>query len=177
MPDYFPLKKNTRLEYSYESTEFSGKARVFLDILNVRKNKSSDVADVRMTFILRDTHKTEYKITKSKKWVTTADGLVIGGRKEFPLPPKEGREWVESPDICKIVSMDAAVRVKAGKFFKCMKIVSRLSGGDSGRSERYYAPNVGYIFEKYSAEDKDCRVELVNMEKLKEVEPKKEKRK
>ncbi len=173
MADYFPLKEKTRLEYSYESTEFKGLARVFLDFLKVRKNKQGENADVKMTFILRDTCVSEYKISKTKRWVVTADGLVIGGRKEFPRPPKEGIEWIESPDICRIVSMNEKVKVKAGKFSKCMKIVSRLSGGDSGKSVRYYAPNIGYILENYTAEDKDCWVELVNIGKIPEDEKKK----
>lgn len=166
MADYFPLKKNTRREYCFESTEFEGKAKVYIDIAKVFKRANYTAAKTRMIFILRDTNIDEYLITKSKKWVTTANGVIIGGRKEFPLPVKAGTKWVEAPDTNEIVSLSEKVFVKAGKFEKCMKVVSYLSGGDSGKSVRYYAPGVGYILEKYSAEDKTCKIELVSVSNL-----------
>lgn len=161
--DYFPLKTNTRLEYRYKSTEFEGIAKVYIDIISVSKKPGKTVAKAKMTFELRDTHETEYKIIKDKKWVITGDGIIIGGRKEFPLPPKKGIKWSEYPDLNEIVSMTDKVSVKAGKFKNCMKIVSMLAGGDTGKSVRYYAPGVGYILEEYSAEDKTCETELVSV--------------
>ncbi len=161
--DYFPLKKNTRYEYSYKSTEFDGEAKVFIDILNVSQKADKQTADVRMTFTVRDTNITEYKIKKDKKWVITEDGIVIGGRKEFPLPVKEGVKWDEYPDANEIVSLTDKLSIKAGKFSNCLKVLTRIAGGDAGTAVRYYAPNVGYIFEDYSAEDKTCKVELISV--------------
>jgi hypothetical protein len=160
--DYFPLKKGTRWEYKYKSTEFAGIAKVYIDIISVSKKTNKIVAHAKMTFELRDTNETEYKITRDKKWIITGDGVIIGGRKEFPLPPKRGVRWNEYPDLNEIVSMTDKISIKAGKFKNCMKIVSMLAGGDSGKSVRYYAPGVGYILEKYSAEDKTCEIELVS---------------
>lgn len=166
MADYFPLKDNVRFEYLYTSTEFDGEAKIYIDIHKISKKAASTIAKATMTFILRDTNVDDYTITKTKKWMTTANGVVIGGRKEFPLPVKEGIKWDEAPDANEIVSLKEKVSVKAGKFDKCMKIVSHLSGGDSGSSVRYYAPGVGYILEEYSAEDKTCKIELVGVSKL-----------
>lgn len=166
MADYFPLKDSTRLEYSFESTEFEGKAKVYIDLFQISKKTDSTIAQAKMTFILRDTTIDDYVITKSKKWMTTANGVIIGGRKEFPLPVKVGTKWDESPDSNEITSISEKVSVKAGKFEKCMKVVTQLSGGDSGKSIRYYAPGVGYILEKYLAEDKTCKIELVSVSKL-----------
>lgn len=161
--DYFPLKEKTRYEYSYNSSEFDGEAKVYIDILKVLKKDTKITAKARMTFILRDTHVTEYEIKKDKKWVITTDGIVIGGRKEFPLPPKEGIKWDESPDSNEIVSLTDKLSIKAGKFSNCMKILTKISGGDAGTSVRYYAPGVGYVFEDYYAEDKICKVELISI--------------
>jgi len=166
MADYFPLKDNTRLEYLFESTEFEGKAKIYIDIFQVTKKADSIIAQAKMTFILRDTTDDDYIITKNKKWITTANGVIIGGRREFPLPVKLGNTWVEAPDASEITSLSEKVSVKAGKFEKCMKVVSHLSGGDSGKSVRYYAPGIGYVLEKYSAEDKTCKIELVSVSKL-----------
>ncbi len=166
MADYFPLKDNTRLEYLFESTEFEGKAKIYIDLFQVVKKNNSTIAQAKMTFILRDTSVDDYTITKSKKWLTTANGVIIGGRKEFPLPVKTGIKWDEAPDANEITSLSEKVSVKAGKFEKCMKVVSHLAGGDSGKSVRYYAPGIGYVLEKYSAEDKTCKIELVSVSKL-----------
>ncbi|HAN04015.1 MAG TPA: hypothetical protein DCW72_02130 [Elusimicrobia bacterium] len=172
MADYFPLKDRTRFEYKFTSTEFEGTARVFIDILEVKKKAAKLVASARMIFELRDSHTTEYTITRDAKWLTTADGVIVGGRREFPLPPKEGAKWDESPDASEVVSLSDKVSIKAGKFANCMKIVTMLAGGDAGKSVRYYAPGVGYILEEYSGEDKTCELELVAVSKVPEEKKK-----
>lgn len=114
MADYFPLKEQTRYEYKFTSTEFEGTAKVFIDILSVSKKAAKTVAQARMIFELRDSHTTEYIITRDAKWLTTADGVMIGGRREFPIPVKEGAKWDEHPDSSEIVSLSDKVSIKAG---------------------------------------------------------------
>ncbi|MEW5951220.1 MAG: hypothetical protein GX447_01845 [Elusimicrobia bacterium] len=174
--DYFPLKEKTRYEYSYKSTEFDGEAKVFIDILKVSGKADKQVAEARMTFTLRDTSITLYKIKKDKKWVITEDGIVIGGRKEFPLPVKEGIKWDEYPDANEIVSLTDKLSIKAGKFSDCLKVLTKIAGGDAGTAVRYYAPSVGYVFEDYSAEDKTCKVELLSVSKVPDEKKEKEKK-
>ncbi len=164
--EYFPLKEKTRYEYKFTSTEFEGSAKVFIDILDVKKKAGKLVAEARMVFELRDSHTTLYTITRDAKWLTTADGVITGGRREFPLPVKEGAKWEEPPDSSEIVSLSDKVSIGAGKFAKCMKIVTRLAAGDAGKSVRYYAPGVGYILEEYSGEDKTCELELLAVSKV-----------
>lgn len=176
MSDYFPLKEKTRYEYKFTSTEFEGTAKIFIDILEVKKKAGKLVAQARMIFELRDSHTTQYTITRDAKWLTTADGVIIGGRREFPLPVKEGAKWDEAPDSNEIVSLSDKVSIKAGKFAKCMKIVNLLAGGDSGKSVRYYAPGVGYILEEYNGEDKTCELELLAVSKVPEEKKKKSKK-
>ncbi len=163
MAEYFPLKEKTRYEYKFTSTEFDGTARVLIDILAVRKKGDKTVAEARMIFELRDSHTTNYLITRDAKWLTTADGVIIGGRREFPLPAEEGSRWSEPPDSSEVVSLSDKVSIKAGKFANCMKIVTKLGGGDAGKSVRYYAPGVGYILEEYNGEDKTCELELLSV--------------
>ena len=173
MADYFPLKEKTRFEYKFTSTEFDGTARVFIDILSVKKKAAKIVAEARMIFELRDSHTTQYLITRDAKWLTTADGVIIGGRREFPLPPKEGAKWDEYPDSSEVISLSDKVSIKAGKFANCMKVVTMLGGGDAGKSVRYYAPGVGYILEEYNGEDKTCELELVAVAEVPEEKKKK----
>ena len=168
--DYFPLKEKTRYEYEFKSSEFDGVAKVYIDIIKVSNKGKTIVADAMMKFILRDEHTTEFKIKKDSKWVITTDGIVIGGRKEFPLPPKEGLHWDEYSDYHEIVSMTDKVSIKAGKFSDCLKIVTRIAGGDAGIGVRYYAPGVGYIMEDYRAEDRTSYVELISISQISDEE-------
>lgn len=172
MADYFPLKENTRYEYKFTSTEFDGTARVFIDILSVAKKAAKTVAQARMIFELRDSHTTEYAITRDAKWLTTADGVIIGGRREFPFPAREGAKWEEYPDSSEVVSLSDKISIKAGKFSGCMKVVTMLAAGDAGKSVRYYAPGVGYVLEEYNGEDKTCELELVAVTKVPEEKKK-----
>lgn len=177
--NYFPLKGKTRYEYEFKSSEFDGIAKVYIDIIDITQKNKMTTANARMTFILRDEHITEFKIKKDDKWVITTDGIVVGGRKEIPVNPKEGFKWDEYPDANEIVSMTDKVSIKAGKFSNCVKVLTKIAGGDAGMASRYYAPDVGYVMEDYSAEDKNCFVELVSVSKLsdKDIEPKKNRRK
>lgn len=172
MAEYFPLKAQTRYEYKFTSTEFEGIAKVYIDVLEVKKKAGKTVADARMIFELRDSHTTTYAITRDAKWLTTADGVIIGGRREFPFPVKEGAKWDEHPDSSEVVSLSDKVSIKAGKFANCMKVVTMLAGGDAGKSVRYYAPGVGYILEEYSGEDKTCEIELLAVTKVPEEKKK-----
>ncbi|HNW44344.1 MAG TPA: hypothetical protein PKI19_07560 [Elusimicrobiales bacterium] len=170
--DYFPLKEKTRYEYKFISSEFEGTAKIFIDILSVRKKAGKLVAEARMIFELRDSHTTTYTITRDPKWLTTTDGVITGGRREFPLPAKEGAKWEEPPDSSEVVSLSDKVSIKSGKYAKCMKIVTLLAGGDAGKSVRYYAPGVGHILEEYNGEDKTCELELLAVAKVPEEKKK-----
>lgn len=179
MKDYYPLKAKTRYEYEVKSTEFEGVATVYVDILKVYKKGSTTTADARMTFKLRDEHVSEFKIKKNNKWVITTGGVTIGGRKEFPIPPKEGVKWDDYPDSNEIVSMTDKISIKAGKFSNCMKVLTKIAGGDGGIAVRYYAPDIGYVLEDYKGEDRQIYAELVSVRELEdnEIELKKRRKK
>lgn len=173
--DYFPLKENTRFEYKYKSTEFEGTAKVFIDIVKVAKKPGKTVAQAQMIFELRDSHTSEYTISKDAKWMTTTNGVMVGGRREFPFPLAEGRKWNESPDTSEIVSMSDKVSIAAGKFSKCLKVVTLLDNGSAGKGVRYYAPGVGCVLEEYTDSAKTCELQLVSVGKIPPPQPKKRK--
>src|SRR3989339_703344 len=123
MADYFPLKRGMRLEYKYTSSEFDGVSKASIDILSVTEKGSSASADARMTVDIKGTPSSiDYKITRNTKGVITGDGIIAGGRKEFPNPPKKGMKWDEYPDANEIVSITEKVSVPGGKFTGCMKV-------------------------------------------------------
>lgn len=170
MRDYFPLKEKTRYEYELKSSEFDGVATVYIDIIRVKKRNKTTIADARMIFKLRDENITEFKIKKDNKWVITTDGITVGGRKEFPLPVEEGKKWDEYPDYNEIISLTDKVSVKAGKFSNCLKVMTKINGGDGGIAFRYYAPDVGYILEDWKGEDRQMYAELVSIRQLSDDE-------
>ena len=170
---YFPLKENFRYTYKFTSSDFEGEATVYIDILKTEKNAETIKASARMTFILRDTHTTDFEIVNDGKWVYSTNGIVTGGRKEFPVPPVEGGKWVEAPDSCRIQTLSDTKETAAGKFENCMKIVTLIADGDGGAAMRWYAPETGLVYEDYHAEDKQCELELVGYGPLETTEEKK----
>ncbi|MGC9070916.1 MAG: hypothetical protein ACP5IO_06375 [Elusimicrobiales bacterium] len=168
--DYFPLIPMMRYEYEFKSSEFDGVATVFIDILKVSKKGKTTTAIARMIFKLRDENIVEFKIKKDDKWVITTDGITIGGRKEFPIPPREGRKWDDPPDYNEIISITDKVSIKAGNFSNCLKVMTKIAGGDGGIAFRYYAAGIGYILEDWKGEDKQMYTELVRVRKLNEDE-------
>ncbi|MFH1619646.1 MAG: hypothetical protein ABIG11_07040 [bacterium] len=163
MPDYFPLKKNLRLKYVYTSSEFENASTVLIDIISVDKKGKSVRAKARMTIDIKGTATSaEYTITRDSKWIVTGDGIVVGGRKEIPVRPVKGARWDAYPDASEVVSVNEKVRVPAGRFNRCVKVVTRLAGGDAGSAVRYYAPGTGFVLEKYSGENMQAEVKLVS---------------
>jgi len=52
--------------------------------------------------------------------------------------------------------------VPAGAYNGCLKITTRLSGGDAGSAERYYAPGVGLVYERINSEDRQETLKLTS---------------
>lgn len=162
--DYFPLQKGLRLEYLYESNEFSAPAQVVVTVLRASGKGKSVSAVARMTTKLKGQEtSTEFKITKTPKAVNTYDGIIIGGRTEFTFPAKVGAKWREEPENSEIRSLSERVKVPAGSFCNCMKVVSKMDLEDGGSAERYYAPGVGYVLEKYCTSDIQATVRLLSV--------------
>lgn len=162
--DYFPLLKGLCLEYLYESNEFSAPAHVVVTILRVSGKGKSVSAVARMTTKLKGQEtSTEFKVAKTPKSVCSYDGIIIGGRTEFALPVKVGVKWREEPENSEIKSLAEKVKVPAGVFCNCMKVVSKMELEDGGSAERYYAPGVGYVMEKYCTSDIQATVQLLSV--------------
>ena len=162
--DYFPLRKGLCLEYLYESNEFSTPAHVVVTILRVAGKGKTVSAVARMTTKLKGQEtSTEFKVAKTLKAVVSYDGIIIGGRTEFALPAKTGTKWREEPENSEIKSVSEKVKTPAGQFCNCMKVASKIELEDGGFAERYYAPGVGYVMEKYCTGDIQAVVQLLSV--------------
>ncbi|MDD4005183.1 MAG: hypothetical protein PHW69_08285 [Elusimicrobiaceae bacterium] len=165
MTDYFPLVAGKKYVYRYSSSEFDGCAEVSVVVLSEKTEDGVQTATVRMTTALKG-HETAtvYNIVRDASGVTTYDGIVVGGRKEFPLPVKEGAEWDEYPDANEIVSVTDKLRLGETRYEGCLKVLTLIAGGEAGTATRYYAPDVGYVHEVYHAEDLQAEVSLLRVE-------------
>ena len=162
--DYFPVQKGLRLEYHYESSEFSAPAQVVMTVLRCTGRGATASAIARMTTKLKGQEtSSEYKIAKSAKAVNTFDGIIIGGRTEFVLPAKVGAKWREEPETCEIKSVSEKVKTPAGQFKNCLKVVAKMDLEGGGHAERYYAPGVGLVLEKYCTADIQACVRLLSV--------------
>ena len=169
--DYFPLKKGLTLYYTQKSSEFSGSADVRLVVENVKKRGRGKLAEVRMyTTLNGHTVKILFTVNTNSRGVVSTNGIAFGGRTEYKLPIKIGLKWDEEPDTHEIVSSSETVKVPAGSFKHCLKVVTEIGGGDSGVGTRIYAPGVGLVWEKYAGEDLATTLKLVKhgIEKLPE---------
>jgi len=88
----------------------------------------------------------------AKGWLTSS----LWG-KEFPLPPKPGAEWDQSPDLYKVEELKAGIQVPAGFFTDCLKVVRFAAGGDAGTETRYYAPDVGLVYALFDRRERPVR--------------------
>jgi hypothetical protein len=164
MADYFPLLKGLRLEYEHTGSEFEGTEKIVIEILSIKKQGNMVVAQTKMTVELKGKTKVlEYKIHRTPNWISTDNGIVIGGRKEFPLPPTIEKKWDDRIYSCTIDSLTEQLSVPAGQFKNCLKVSMLIAGGDAGSGVRYYAPDIGYIYEEYSGEERGDEVRLVSI--------------
>ena len=163
MVDYFPLLKGLRLEYEQIGSEFEGTEKVVIEILSVKKQRKTVLAQAKMTVELKGKISvSNYEIHQTADGISTGNGI-LGGRKEFTLPPSLGKKWDEQIYSCTVESLTEQVSVPAGQFKHCLKIGVLIAAGDAGSAVRYYAPDVGYVFEEYSGEERHEEVRLVSI--------------
>ncbi len=163
MINNFPLLKGLRLEYEHIGSEFEGTEKIVIEILSVKKQRKTLLAEAQMSVELKGAIKGSiYTIHQTPAWISTDNGI-LGGRKEFPLPPIIEKKWNEQIYSCTIDSLTEQVAVPAGQFKNCLKVGMLIAAGDAGSAVRYYAPDVGYIFEEYAGEERHDEVRLVSV--------------
>ncbi|MBI3550539.1 MAG: hypothetical protein HY078_15990 [Elusimicrobia bacterium] len=162
-PDYFPLRSGRSLRYAHTSSEFEGVETVDLRVVTVSEVARSRVADIEMTRTrMGEVHTHTFRMVRSAKELRSEDGVLGHPRVEFPIPPVPGTSWIDEPDRHELVSLDETLSVPAGTFDRCLRVNTYLAAGDAGSAIRYYAPEVGYIYEDYAEETRGSRVKLIS---------------
>ena len=163
--EFFPMVKNRIYEYEYTSSEFLGARKLTIEYLDYSEKEGFITA--RLTAYNRTTPWVEDYSVQFKGDGLHATSSPLGGpRVEIPLPLYQNRSWTEGSHYSRVTSLKHKATVPAGTFEGCLKILTRIGGGDAGSAYRIYAPGVGLVEEALSAEDRQDHIRLVAIKQV-----------
>lgn len=159
--EYLPLARRAVLEYEYYSSEYAAPRAVRVEFLSYSDKDAA--AQVNMIiFGEKKPRVSNFVMTAARDGIRSTDSPLYGPRLELPLPLVYNASWNEGPDHSRVAALNAKVSVPAGDYEGCLKIATRLSGGDAGSAERYYAPGVGLVYERVISEDRQETLKLTS---------------
>ncbi|MCM2268005.1 MAG: hypothetical protein NDI60_09575 [Elusimicrobiales bacterium] len=157
--DYLPLNKRAVYEYEYTSSEFTGVKTIRIEFMEY--SEAARTAQVNMIIFNKTKPKvSNFVMTAGPDGIRSSDSPIAGPRLELPFPLAYNQVWNEGSDRNRVAALNAKVAVPAGVYNGCLKITSKLGGGDAGSAERYYAPGVGLVYEQIAAEDSQQTIKL-----------------
>ncbi|GAB4033793.1 MAG: hypothetical protein Fur0012_13800 [Elusimicrobiota bacterium] len=158
---YLPISIKGVYEYEFTSSEFQGTKKVVVEFKGYSEKDS--MASASITYFNKNSQKSnDFTLKIADNGIISSDTVLAGARIEIPFPLFKGKEWTENSDKNRVSTFSAKISVPAGNFENCLKITTRIGGGDAGVAERYYAPNLGLVMETVNAEDKQETLRLVS---------------
>jgi hypothetical protein len=159
--DYLPLNKRAIYEYEYTSSEFAETKTIRVEYTEYSESARS--VKVNMVILNRSKPKvSSFVMTAGPSGVSASDSPISGPRLEIPFPLAYNQVWNDGAGRNRVAALNARVTVPAGTYNACLKIVTKLGGGDAGAAERYYAPGIGLVSEQINAEDGQHSIRLVS---------------
>ncbi len=159
--DYLPLGRRAVYEYEYTSSEFPGVKTIRIE--HMEYSQETGTAKVNMIIFNKTNPKvSNFVMTAGASGIRSADSPLAGPRLEIPFPCTYNLTWSEGSDRSRISALNGKVTVPAGTYDNCLKISTRVGGGDAGSAERYYAPGVGLVYEQIIAEDRQETIKLTS---------------
>ncbi len=152
--NWIDVSEGLRLEYRTLSA--SGESEVSLEILEVRREGAATIARVRRAW--RGAGGTG---SSEERLELREDGCFRDGGLELPSSPAPGARWARPPREYFVEGLDGAVETPAGRFSGCLRVGYLIAAGDAGSGERLYAPGVGLVYEKCSAEAEPYSTKIV----------------
>lgn len=157
--DYLPLNKRAVLEYEYTSSEFPAAKLVRLEYMEYSEHDRT--ARINMIIFNKVNPKvSNFVQAADNQGVRSSDSPLYGPRLEIPFPLVYNGSWDEGADHSRVAALNARVTVPAGTYAGCLRITTRLNGGEAGAAERYYAPGVGLVYEQLVSEDRQETIKL-----------------
>lgn len=159
--EYLPIHKQAVLEYEYTSSEFTAAKAVRVEYMSY--SEKDKAASVNMIIFNKTKPKvSNFTVAADPYGIRSSDSPLYGPRVEIPLPLAYNTVWNEGADHNRVAAMNAEIAVPAGVYKGCLKIVTRLSGGDAGSALRYYAPGIGLVYERIISEDRQETLKLTS---------------
>lgn len=156
---YYPILKKMTYEYSLESTEFVGKKKVIVKFLNYSEKDS--LMSGTITYFNKKSLKTvDFTVRINEQGLYNSKPVIGEPRIEIPIPLFKDKRWTENGNKNRVIGFSSAVTTPAGEF-KCMKILTKIFDGDTGKIERFYAPGIGLIKEVRKSEEKSYILTLI----------------
>ena len=157
--DYLPLNKRVVYEYEYTSSEFLGAKVIRVEFMGYSETEKS--ASVNMIIFNKNKPKvSNFVIAAGPSGIRSSDSPIYGPRLELPFPLAYSQTWNEGSDRNRVAALNARITVPGGLYNGCLKITTRLNGGEAGTAERYYAPGVGLVYEQIISEDRQDTIKL-----------------
>lgn len=163
---YLPIFKKVRYEYSYESTNFTGKKKITVEFINYSEKEASVSAKITY-YNKKDVKTIEYSLKITEKGILATDSILGGERIEIPIPLFKDKRWTENDKENRVIGFSSKVETPYGNFENCLKILTNIKGTEIGKRERYYAKNIGLVKEIIKFEDKTDIISLEKFEELK----------
>ena len=159
---YLPIQVRMVYEYEYTSSEFLGSKRVTVEYKGYSEKDS--LTNASITYYNKNGVKNyEFQIKVNPNGLSVSDTILAGvARIEIPFPLFKGKEWTENSDKNRVSTFSAKTSLPAGNFAGCLRITTKLGGGDAGSAERIYAPGIGLVSETITAEDKQESLKLIS---------------
>ncbi|MHB0996733.1 MAG: hypothetical protein ACYC2I_10225 [Elusimicrobiales bacterium] len=159
--DFLPLNKRAVYEYEYTSSEFLGAKLIRVEFMSY--SDAEKTAAVNMIIFNKTKPKvSNFVISAGPSGIRSSDSPIYGPRLEVPVPLTYNMTWNEGADRNRVAALNAKITVPAGAYSGCLKITTRLNGGEAGAAERYYAPGVGLVHEQVISEDRQDMIKLVS---------------
>jgi len=143
---YLPISRRAVLEYEYTSSEFTDPKTIRLEYLSY--SEKDKTAAVNMIIFNKTRPRViNFVVAAQTDGIRSSDSPLYGPRMEVPFPLTYNMVWNEGADRNRVAALNAT---------------TRLSGGDAGSAERYYAPGVGLVYEKINSEDRQETLRLTS---------------
>lgn len=162
---YFPIQERVTMVYEFTTSDQEGSELFEISFDQVNQSASETLALAKVHRLASKDTPTSFFTKRNGKGVFSYDFIQGSDRMEFPAMVFRGATWNSNVGIELVETLRGWVDVPAGKFTKCLKIVTQIGGGDQGTAVRYYAPGVGLVYEEVRAEDVQSQLRLVSVTK------------
>ena len=138
---FFPLKPGRVM--SYRTRTPAGEGSLAVETLSVTSSGE------RVSAQGRRTARGPGLPSSSRLFDVLIDGREVrcDGDVEFPLPALPGRGWRRTPRDYSVETLDGRIDTPAGLYESCLVVLYTVAGGDGGFGRRYYAPEMGFVYE------------------------------